>query len=287
MVRLHPTVPATLLAALALLACDAGPPTLEGYSEDTFVRSVDEVRASLDASRRPMFDSLLGLVLHDGRVVGDTADPVTERALRALPQETRRELSGVRMEGLREVANHERRGRLMGDTAMTRVLIESARKRRETFRQLRRLEVVDTRWWRPDRVGAAAALIATLENNLDAALSRARFHAEFRTPGRTVPYNEGTVTIRFPGGIEPGERRTFRHEISLFRNLLEHSMSEVPASTTLRLTPFVLYGPEGGMLVNARGEEPPDDGYLDSLRRALERQQAELESLGRDSAATE
>lgn len=265
-----------------LTACEPSPPALSGWSEEALTNSVEAVRADLEPERRAEFDSLMGLVRHNGEVRPGTADVGDAE----VPEELRERLTGLRLEGLRSVADSLRCNHLRQALEATRTDAIIARM---TYEQPIGLEVVGVRGYRPLGEAGGLVLEITLENRRDEAVfAGANFKIEQVTPGRTLPYNEATTKVEFRGGLEPGERRTFRHEIPRHRLVLQNwSSKNVPSSAELRLQPYTIYGPEGEPLTDAMALPDTIQVRIDSLREQMKRFESELEDLSPDGAEGE
>lgn len=54
----------------------------------------------------------------------------------------------------------------------------------------------------------------TAKNGLSSAVARVYIKAEYKTPGRAVPWAVGEFQAGIPGGLEPGESRKIKHSAS-------------------------------------------------------------------------
>lgn len=253
-------------------SCETGPPEFDGSTEGTLRTSVVEMRSALNSTKRATFDSLFALILHDG-ALPDEEDGVTDTTA-ILGDTLRMHLTGRRLHGIRRVADSLRRNHLTRELEHTRDAIGWAETFLKDARRLRQLAVVRARWNSIGRdLGMGVAL--TLENGTDLALSRAEFEGALITPGRTIAWEEGEFVLELPGGLEPGERRTF-HDV-----LQDWDASDAPEDAVLQLDPVMLAGPAGRPAAGSLLYRDTSSLHarLDSLHRKLKVQQAELETL--------
>lgn len=264
-----------MLSLALVVGCDSNVSAIDARSAEAFTRSIVEVRANLDSARRPTFDSLLGLVLHNGNVVNDSL-VVTDSIFHGLKDTLRLRMTGLNLGGLRTLADSLRKAHLVrrltkSHTSLLFALID----RTIQYERLQELEAVDTDWSQ-ERLGFVSFRM-TLDNHVRVALSKVRFHGELITPGRTIPWNEGAFTVELRAGIEPEERRTFTHELYMARNM-DWQVNDVPEHAELRLEPLEIYGPDGEILASVRIASELST-RIESLRQEIERLERELEGL--------
>lgn len=60
------------------------------------------------------------------------------------------------------------------------------------------------------RLKEGALLQVTFENQTSHAISRIYFHGVYKTPGRTIAWIQGDFEYEIRGGLEPGEKATWR-----------------------------------------------------------------------------
>lgn len=271
---LEPPAPLLALASVLVLgaACEPPAPSLKALTPDGLVRSAERVRADLPPDRRATFDSLLGLAVHGGEVRAEL-----DAANAELDEELRERLTGVRLDGLRAVADSLRRRHLRAeindlqqDSMFTRIDAE----------QPHGLVVLDARMRYPYAT-SSVYLEITLENRLEGVVfTEASFDIKQITPGRTLPYNKMTDKVEFRGGLEPGERRTFQHEIpSLVLGLHDWSTDNVPDDAELRVEPYSLGTADSSSQDKVMVVPDSARGPLDSMRTRLKRMEAELDAL--------
>lgn len=267
-----------LVSVLAVgVACEPPPPMLDAMVSEALVRSAERVRADLPPDRRGEFDSLLVLAVHGGEVRAEL-----DTASAELDKKLRQRLTGVRLEGLRAVADSLRRRHLNAEIS---TLQNDSIFARIDAEQPHGLVVLDARMRYPYE-GLSGYLDITLENRLeDVVFTEANFHIKQIIPGRTLPFNKMTDKVEFRGGLEPGERRTFRHEIPSWElGLHDWSFDNVPDDAEIRLEPYSVGTADSSSLDKAMVVPDSGRGRLDSMRAQLERMEAELDALTSEEA---
>ncbi len=111
--------------------------------------------------------------------------------------------------------------------------------------------------------GLDATIVLTVENGTKHPVSRAFFNGRAVSPGRSVPWIEHSFNYTIPGGLEPGERATWRLKPSLFQG--GWTSVAVPRGATLEVQVVKLEGPDGAPLWGGARFTAGDQRLLDSL----------------------
>jgi hypothetical protein len=280
------SVAPTGLLLLLLGACQA-PPRIDGSAPELCLSTLQNVSA---AASRGADSSAYAKTL--GSMMGQLALAGIARTLTGLGNVFDDDASAVEFpepdstlyqmalcEGLDGLSAHEIIER--SDSLTNRV--EAAFERRYAVIQIRTLEetreqcnairdslaqlrVVSARLMQEAGfIGLEARIILTVENATHYSISRAYFHAVAISPGRAVPWLEEDFNHSIPGGLEPGERSTWRLQPNMLQG--QWTSVRVPAGATFEVEVARLDGADGEPLWGGVDFTAGDQELLDSLTR--------------------
>lgn len=111
--------------------------------------------------------------------------------------------------------------------------------------------------------GLDATIVLSVENETKHPVSHAFFIGRVVSPGRSVPWIEHSFNYTIAGGLEPGERATWRLKPSTFQG--SWTSVTVPRGATLDVQVVKLEGPDGAPLWGGARFTAGDQRLLDSL----------------------
>lgn len=195
--------------------------------------------------KMPTPDSLLfSLALCDA-LNGMTAKDVIARGDSALPH--------VR-------AAYERRYAAL----QVRALRDARKESQVVAESLARFRVVSARLLQERGfIGLEATIVLTVDNGTTHPVRRAYLHGRVVSPGRSVPWIEGDLNYEIPGGLEPGEKATWRLRPNTFQG--NWTSVRAPSDSKMEVTPVKLTGPDGQPLWGGARFTAGDQKLLDSL----------------------
>ena len=263
-----------LLSSLVLSAC--GEPTADTRSADAFETSLDRMRADLAPEDLDRFNDAVSTVLlssfSDGdeesngfaalarmAALADDPDQFLERAapyldgktaLQIMQEADRRTL--VRLErqlaalmDTRE-ANLAELAEIMAQQAEEAALDEAEAARIAAAREVvAQISIDRARYYWEERGYMNQALIGLrITNQTEHAVRTVYIHGLLETPGRSVPWVDGSFNYEFPGGLEPGEQQTLTLRPNQFGEWGNRDLqARDDLVLTLRATDFA--GPDG------------------------------------------
>lgn len=266
-------IPLLVLVCVVLLAGCGDDPTINARGDDEQRKaSIERVKDSLEPAKQDEFEEAMRVLLFadvegladlaDGegiarrfedRVHGLTGEEVIAEAerVRALKAEQERQ---QRLEQINELAST-----LEGEssTEVSRFVVERSR-----------FETSDGSGF-----GRGGTIELSVINGTDSAVSRAYFHALLLTPGREIPWVDAEFNYEIPGGLEPGERASWRLSPNMFGE-----WSKAPddrLDTVFVVRAIQLDGPEGEPIGGERLSDYEEQRLLELLdgmedERALE-----------------
>lgn len=90
-------------------------------------------------------------------------------------------------------------------------LREEEQEARAFEKELEKLEISGTKlYWRKSDWSTSLVMELTVENKLDVAISAGTFEGTLITPGRSVPWLVDTFSYSIAGGLEPGEKQSWK-----------------------------------------------------------------------------
>lgn len=143
--------------------------------------------------------------------------------------------------------------------------LQDARQRYQAVAEsLARFKVVSARLLQERGfLGLEATIVLSVENKTAHPLSRAYFHGRVVSPGRSVPWIEGDFNYSIPGGLEPGERATWRLSPNMFTG--KWTSVRAPSDSKMEVRTVKLAGPDGEPLWGGSTFTTGDQKLLDSL----------------------
>lgn len=209
-----------VLALLVLAVCFIGcqEKTIDSTTDETLKSSIEEMKKSLNEERKKEFDkALLALTFSGGRSLIELArDP------EAIKNNMKKKLHGktvdeIILSGNKLIAERREKEKQQAlieiEEVRTQISqIEQKRSQSELAKnELKQIVVSRSRFYIQKKSFLDEAIIElTVQNNTQHAVSRVFFEGVLSSPGRSVPWVKDTFNYKIPGGLEPGEKATWK-----------------------------------------------------------------------------
>lgn len=253
--------------SLSLISCNRDK-TVDGENEESFKKSLEEMKNSLPFEKRDDFEQAVIATALEGtnlleaaadadgmkrrmrdRLDGKTASEILARAEEI--QSDRREQQNVQM--MKEIEELEKRS---NDA-------EKAATKLKTFR------IDKSRFYFDDSGFSTKPIIElTVTNNTESAIARVYFHGVLATPGRSVPWVEDDFNYSISGGLEPGESAVWSLAPNMFGVWAKAPKDRNDMVFTAKVT----------RIDGADGEALLDAQFSDNDRKRLEHLRATLQN---------
>lgn len=113
-------------------------------------------------------------------------------------------------------------------------------------------------------LGLEARILLTVENSTKHPIRRAYFHGRVVSEGRAVPWIEGDFNYEIPGGLEAGEKASWRLSPNMFQG--HWTSVQAPRDSKMLVDLVRLDGPDGEPLWGGTTFTAGDQQLLDSLK---------------------
>ncbi len=272
-----------LALACSVIACSSGPRIAQDRCESSLKEVGQRAAAGPDSTEYVQIMTALAgaVVLRDiGSDVSDAFLSRTDRNRRSvsLPSEDSSTLSAAICEGLDGYASREIVARK--DSIAPRVFSAYDRRVREqhiAFLELAKAEAAVARDSLSQFAVESARLvqesgyftlestiILTVRNGTAHHISRAYFRGRAVSEGRQVPWIDEEFNYSIPGGLAPGERKTWRLTPNSFQG--DWGNVRVPGSARFEVSVTRINDPNGDPLWGGATFNAADERYLDSLK---------------------
>lgn len=211
----------TLLSLSLLVGCAKR--TIDGSSDAALKSSMERVKAGLSAEEKAKFEESIMVIAFNGgnifQMAADKEDPF-RRMRDRLNGKTAAEViiaaDKVKAEQakLAEELKHRERAQIESEIveleAKKKAAIDAATK-------LKSFEVERSRFYFSEgRFSHDAVIELSVVNNTGIPVSRVFFHGVLATPGRSIPWVEDDFNYPISGGLEPGEKATWKLSPNMF-----------------------------------------------------------------------
>jgi hypothetical protein len=277
---MHNRIGVFLIVILAALS-GCGHPTIDGSSDEALKSSVAKVRSSLPEAQRSEFDRALMAIAFDGTDLFKSAALGSE----VMAGQLRSKLDGKTGEDILAAAAalHAREAASGKPTAdQVRAKLDTARAQQlkdqiaeleskrdhdaASIKQLALFTLKDIRIKQEkiDFLGLVTTLTVTVRNDTSTPVSTAIMIAKVTSEGRSIPWVVEEIGHKVPGGVEPGEEKTWElmEQDGGWRGLVLKPDMRASLEVTR------LYGPND-VVFASRSFSMDDQAELDRLRADL------------------
>ncbi|BBT41402.1 DUF6694 family lipoprotein [Pseudomonas putida] len=257
-----------VLALTVGLLTGCGEPKVDGTSEESFKGSLSKMAENLPSDQREKLQSdLMFLAFQDvdiGKVLkGETnADDVSAAVYASLNGMTAKEISAKADAVRAERAERERK------QAIAEIEELSNRKAQAAVvkSNLEKFEIQKSRFFKERQEYSyrdKPVIEMTVSNGTGQAVARAYFKGTIATPGRSVPWLVKEFNYEISGGLEPGEKQSWRLAPNQFS---EWGNVEPPKDAVFTVEVERLDGADGKPLFGGATFNDRDESRLSSLR---------------------
>lgn len=242
----HALVVTMLAAALTLGGCS---PKIDGSSEEAFRSSVERIANKLDEDKKEEFAEAIMVIgmssIKVGSLFAGMQDPDD------LVSEMRTEVDGLtadqvisKARDIRQKHKDRERGQALDEI---KELLTQKQAAADAADGLQNFKVIRSRYLTGrGYFGSDSAFEITVRNDTDHPISRAHFQATLASPDRAVPWKTGEFNYSIPGGLEPGEQKTWTLDPSF-----EWGRVDAPKDAILTIVPTRLDDAKGEPLYDA------------------------------------
>lgn len=194
------------IVASSLIVCSCkSEKTIDGKTEESFKKSIEEVKNGLPADQREDFEKATMAIALEGTNLFEAAADAE-----GMKRKMRDRLDGKTAKDILVGAEDLHSARQEQQNKQIRKEIEELTKREEgakkALAELKAFSIDKSRFYFDDsRYSTRPIIELTVTNKTNSAISRAYFRGVLATPGRAVPWVEDDFNYSISGGLEPGE----------------------------------------------------------------------------------
>jgi hypothetical protein len=193
-----------IAASLIFCSCKSEK-TIDGTTEESFKKSIEQVKKELPADQREDFEkAIMATALEGTNLFQAAADGEgLKRKIRdRLDGKTAKDIL-ARAEDLRSARQEQQNEQILKEIEELTKKEEDAKK---ALAELKAFSIDKSRFYFDDSGYSTKPIIElTVTNNTKSPISRAYFRGVLATPGRAVPWVEDDFNYSISGGLEAGE----------------------------------------------------------------------------------
>lgn len=255
------------VVVIALAGCSD--PKIDTTSDESIKASIEKVRQSLPQDKKDDFDEALRILafsqidLKDIFTQGATGIGNTEAKMKdVLNGKTGIELIAEAARIKKERKEKERVQALKE----IQELEEKHAKAEKARKELVKFQVLRSRFYKRKQefMGNQPIIELTVKNGTASSVSRAYFKGTLASPNRAVPWLQDTFNYKISGGLEPGEKATWKLAPNMFS---EWGTVDAPKDAILTVEVERLDGPDGNALFSTREFSEDDVKRLEKLKQ--------------------
>ena len=247
-----------LLSVVLLASCS--PPRIDTSTDETSQASIARVRESLPETERARFDTALQVLafseINLRSFVSDAVVPGVSGTVSRM-KELLNGKTGAEVIAAADSIASARIEKEIRELDDRRVAAEAAK------RDLAKFAVLQARLRTQGTYMPMKVVEMTVRNGTNQPISHARFVGTLTSPGRSVPWAKDDFGYPIPGGLEPGERATWRVYLSSLSDL---ALVKAPSDAVLSVEVVRLDGPKGETLYSTTDFTEEDAARLAALR---------------------
>lgn len=262
-----------LVFAVIVVVASCTKPTIDASSEQSMKESINNVRASLPENKRDKFDRALTVVAFSQLNMKDLMSQQSGSGINTMSKKVRATLDGktgqqviIEAEKIQAEKKARERKQALNKIKELQNRRAKAEKAREKLKQFR---IIQSRFYtrKHEFMGEQPIIELTVKNGLDQAVSRAYFEGTLASPGRSVPWHEGTFNYKISGGIEPGEKKTWKLSPNMFS---DWGKVDAPKDAVLTVTVERLDDANNEPIYSVNEFTQKDQNRLDELKKKYE-----------------
>jgi hypothetical protein len=251
--------------SLSLISCNRDK-TVDGKNDETFKKSLEEMKDSLPIEKREDFERAVMATGLEGTNLLEAAadaDGMKRRMLDRLDGKTVSEIL-ARAEEIESDRREQQNVQIMKEIEE---LEKKANDAEKAAAKLDAFRIEKSRFYFDDSGFSTKPIIElTVTNNTESAIARAYFHGVLATPGRSIPWVEDDFNYSISGGLEPGESAVWSLAPNMFGNWAKAPKDRNDMVFTAKVTR--IDGADGEALLDAQFSDY-DRKRLEHLRATL------------------
>lgn len=213
-----------ILSLLSLLLIGCSEKRIDSTSDESMKSSIETIKESLTEEKKVEFEDAIKAisVAEIGNIFeaaankegiqrkikdklnGKTADEIITEGNRIIAERKKKEQEQL-------VSELEEKNNELKELENKMSEAEKAKSNLEKFKVLR-----SRFYYQKSSFLEEAVIELTVKNETDKAVARAYFEGTLATPGRTVPWVQDSFNYQIPGGLEPGEKTTWKLTPNMF-----------------------------------------------------------------------
>lgn len=256
------------ILAILMIGIIAGcsKPVADTSTEATTTSSLKKVRESLPESEQAKFDEALKEIIGShislaGFMSGQSPDSIRQQALGDVNGKNGEQIiaEGEHIKADRAAKEKEQALKEIAD------LEAKAKAANEARKKLAEFQVIKSRYFvRHTDFMDQPIIQLTVKNGTDKAISRAYFHGVVASKGRAVPWISEDFNYQIAGGLQPGEKATWRLAPNPFSSW---GSTKVPSDAIMTVTVVMLDGADGKTLYDGQGLSDSEQSRLKELKQ--------------------
>lgn len=255
---------AIYILAILTLVFSSCAKKIDGTSEESFKKSINEIKTSLSEEKKEKFEESIQLITFHGM---DFSDLMNEDAAEKTADNLRSKLDGMTSDeiiakGENIKAEIERKKKEQAKQEI-KELYEKKDIANEHKEKLKKFEVIRSRFYKRETyLGTEPIIELTVKNGTESAISRAYFEGTLASAGRSVPWIQDEFNYQISGGLEPEEKTTWKLAPNMFSDWGD---VDAPKDAVLTVKVLGLDGPEGEELYSVDNFDEDDHERLKEL----------------------
>lgn len=241
-----------LLSLLLFVAQGCGQSRIDGSSEESMAESIERMSEGMTESERIQFAGALITIAFSKGLETDADSAVRQ----VLDGKSKNEVLALAEQITRDTEEHQRleqavrakRDRQLMEEEIARLRIKKAAAR-DAADVLAKFRIAQPHLIPPRRelFEVGNSIDFWVWNQTGRTIARVSFLAEYKTPGRAIPWVSDDFSYAIPGGLEDGERANWKLSPNMFSEI---GTAEYRQDAVLSIEPVRLEGPGGSVIAD-------------------------------------
>lgn len=209
-----------LISVIAILLTSCSK-SIDGSSDEAMKTSIEEIKNSLNQEKKEKFDESLKLIMFHGLDFGNLlkdggVEETTSNLISKLDGKT---ADDIIAEGAKIKIKIELKKKEQAKGEIEELYVKMGQADRDR-KMLEKFEIKRSRFYKRKKgtyyITEEPIIELTVHNGTDGAISRAYFKGTLASPNRSVPWLQDDFNYEISGGLEPGEKVTWRLVPNMF-----------------------------------------------------------------------
>jgi hypothetical protein len=255
------------LPLILLVSC--GKPKIDTSSKKAMQSSLKEIENNLSKKGKKDFNAALMTIamnnLDFSSALNDKMNPKDNSA--DFLTKIKNKVNGMTAEQIINKADSIKKDRKMKQRQQALKEIKELEKKKDSAQKakkhLSKFEILNAKFYKSKGFLKRPVIELTVRNGTKHAISRAYFKATYASPDRHVPWTKDSFNYKISGGIEPGEKQTWK----MTPMLGDWDNIEVKSDGILTVKTVRVNGPNGKSLYDAQGLSDFEKDRLKELKK--------------------